>query len=99
MSTSFFIFGAVQAATGYAAWVFSKQENFHVSLTDYPNIGTNEKRLVVFFSRMGYVRKIAYKANRSGAGDIRSEIHRIDGWNPGLLVVWPVWNAQMANAD
>lgn len=68
MSTSFFLFGAAQAATGYAAWVFDKQEAFCVSLTDYPNIGTNEKRLVVFFSRMGYVRKIAYEeANRSGA--------------------------------
>ena len=68
MSTSFFIFGAAQAAAGYAAWVFGKQEAFHVALTDYPNIGTNEKRLVVFFSRMGYVRKLAYEeANRSGA--------------------------------
>ena len=68
MSTIYFIFGAAQAATGYAAWVFGKQEAFHASLTDHPNIGTNEKRLVVFFSRMGYVRKIAYEeANRSGA--------------------------------
>ena len=68
MSTIYFIFGAAQAATGYAAWVFGKQEAFHVALADYPNIGTNEKRLVVFFSRMGYVRKIAYEeANRSGA--------------------------------
>ena len=68
MSTIYFIFGAAQAATGYAAWVFGKQEAFHVALTDYPNIGTDEKRLVVFFSRMGYVRKIAYEeANRSGA--------------------------------
>ena len=68
MSTSFFIFGAAQAATGYAAWVFGKQEAFHVDLADYPNIGTNKNRLVVFLSRMGYVRKIAYEAaNRSGA--------------------------------
>ena len=68
MSTSFFLFGAAQAATGYAARVFDKQEAFCVSLTDYPNIGMNESRLVVFFSRMGYVRKIAYEeANRSGA--------------------------------
>ena len=68
MSTIYFLFGAAQAATGYAAWVFDKQEAFHVDLTDYPNIGTNKKRLVVFFSRMGYVRKLAYEeANRSGA--------------------------------
>ena len=68
MSTVYFIFGAAQAATGYAAWVFGKQEAFHVALADYPNIGTNKNQLVVFFSRMGYVRKIAYEeANRSGA--------------------------------
>ena len=68
MSTIYFLFGAAQAAVGYAAWVFGKQEAFHVDLADYPNIGTNGKRLVVFFSRMGYVRKIAYEeANRSAA--------------------------------
>ena len=81
MSTSFFIFGAAQAVTGYAAWVFGKQEAFHVDLKDYPNIGTNEKRLVVFFSRMGYVRKIAYQeANRSGAAlyEVKSS-ERTDG--------------------
>ena len=68
MSTSFFFFGAVQAATGYAAWVFRKQEAFHVDRSDYTNIGTNRNRLVVFFSRMGYDRKLAYEeADRSGA--------------------------------
>ena len=68
MSTAYFVFGAAQAITGYAAWVFQKQETFRVDISDYPNIGTNKKRLVVFFSRMGYVRKIAYeKANESGA--------------------------------
>lgn len=68
MSTIYFIFGFVQAVTGYAASVFQKQEAFRVELSDYPNVGTNKKRLVVFFSRMGYVRKAAYEeANRIGA--------------------------------
>lgn len=68
MSTVYFIFGAAQAITGYAAWVFMTQEAFSVNLSDYPNIGTNKKRLVVFFSRMGYVKKLAYEeAERSGA--------------------------------
>lgn len=67
MSTAFFIFGLCQAATGYAACVY-KQEHFRVSLADYPNIGTNPKRLVVFFSRLGFVRKLAYEeAERTGA--------------------------------
>ncbi len=68
MSATYFIFGLLQAVTGYAAWVFGKQEEFVVHISDYPNIGTNPKRLVVFFSRMGYVRKKAYEeANRTGA--------------------------------
>ena len=68
MSTSFFLFGAAQAATGYAAWVFGQQEAFRVEPADYPHVGTDKQRLVVFFSRMGYVRKLAYEAaDRSGA--------------------------------
>ena len=68
MSTSYFFFGAAQAAAGYAAWVFEKQELFRAEISDYPNIGTDPARLVVFFSRMGYVRKLAYEeANCTGA--------------------------------
>ena len=68
MSTSYFIFGFCQAATGYIAWVFAGQEAFRVDRSDYPNIGTDSTRLVVFFSRMGYVKKQAYEtANRTGA--------------------------------
>ena len=59
MSTIYFIFGLCQAITGYAAWVFGKQEAFTLRAEDYPNIGTNPERLVVFFSRMGYVKKKA----------------------------------------
>lgn len=68
MSTAFFIIGFLQAVTGYAAWVFLKQESFKADESDYKNIGTNKKRLVVFFSRMGYVKKTALEeAERTGA--------------------------------
>ncbi|MDO4544137.1 MAG: hypothetical protein Q4C01_06245 [Clostridia bacterium] len=68
MSTAYFIFGLIQALTGYAAWVFYRQESFTVREEDYPNIGKNPKRLVVYFSRMGYTRKKAFEAaNQSGA--------------------------------
>ena len=76
MSTTYFFFGLAQAATGYAAWVFEKQERFCVRESDYPNIGTNPKKLVVYFSRMGYTKKLALEeANRSGAQvlEIRSK--------------------------
>ncbi len=61
MSTIYFVFGFLQAATGYAAYIFGKQEKFTADIADYPNIGSNPKRLVVFLSRMGYVKKIAYR--------------------------------------
>lgn len=68
MSTVYFLFGLAQAATGYMAWVFEKQEDFHVDPGAYPNIGTDPARLVVYFSRMGYVKKLACEeSNRTGA--------------------------------
>lgn len=68
LSTAYFIFGLAQAITGYAAWVFEKQEAFRVDEADYTNIGTNPTQLVVYFSRMGYVKKVALEAaNRIGA--------------------------------
>lgn len=68
MSTLYFLFGLAQALTGYAAWVFERQETFAVRREDDPQIGTNPKRLVVYFSRMGYVRRKAFEeAARTGA--------------------------------
>ncbi len=68
MSTAYFFFGLAQAATGCAALIFKKQESFFVNPAYYPNIGKNKKRLVVYFSRMGYVRKKAFEeANHTGA--------------------------------
>ena len=68
MSTSFFVFGLAQAATGWAAWVFLRQEAFSVNPADYPHVGANPRRLVVYFSRMGYGKRLAYEeAERTGA--------------------------------
>lgn len=68
MSTIYFIFGFLQFITGYAANVFYKQENFKFDASEYKNIGSDRTRLVVYFSRMGYVKKQAYsEANRTGA--------------------------------
>ena len=68
MSTSYFFFGLFQAICGYCACVFEKQERFRVDISDYPNIGTNKNQLVVYFSRMGYVKKQAFiEAQMTGA--------------------------------
>lgn len=86
LSTAYFIFGFAQAVTGYAAWVFLKQEAFSVNEADYSNIGTDKRRLVVFFSRMGYVKKVAFEtANRTGAEvyEIKSTEH-----TAGTLGFW-----------
>ena len=68
MSTAYFIFGLAQAATGYAANIFAKQEAFSVRVSDYPHVGLNSHHLVVYFSRMGYGKKLAYElAEQTGA--------------------------------
>lgn len=68
MSTIYFMFGFCQAVTGYATYIFRKQEDFSVNPADYKNIGTDNSKLVVYFSRMGYVKKLAYEyADKNGA--------------------------------
>lgn len=68
MSTAYFIFGFIQAITGYMTVVFYDQEHFTVSESDYPNIGSDPTKLVVYFSRMGYTKKEALEAaDRTGA--------------------------------
>lgn len=68
ISTAYFIFGFIQAITGYMTVVFYDQEHFTVSESDYPNIGSDPTKLVVYFSRMGYTKKKALEAaDRTGA--------------------------------
>lgn len=68
MSTIYFIFGLIQALTGYMCYVFYKQESFSIDESQYKNIEKNNKEIVVYFSRMGYTKKVAFEiANKSGA--------------------------------
>ena len=71
LSTSFFIFGIIQFITGYMTYVFYNQEQFRIDMSNYKNIGMNKDFVVVYFSRMGYTKKIAYEqANKLGANII-----------------------------
>lgn len=70
MSTAYFILGLLQTIVGYAAIVFYKQEHFGVNMADYPNIGTNDKVIVVYFSRMGYVKKLACEQANTNGGKL-----------------------------
>ena len=68
LSTSYFIFGLMQLIIGYITFVFYTQEQFEFNINNYPNINKNNKILVVYFSRMGYTKKIVYdEANKIGA--------------------------------
>lgn len=81
LSTTYFIIGIIQLITGYMTYVFYLQEHFKFDANNYKNIGKNRNTLVVYFSRMGYTKKIAYEeANTIGADiyEIKSK-EKIDG--------------------
>lgn len=64
LSTTYFIFGLLQLIIGFITYVFYTQEHFEFNKNNYKNIDSKSDTIVVFFSRMGYTRKIAYeKAN------------------------------------
>lgn len=69
MSTIYFIFGLCQACTGYATYVFYKQEEFaRKENREIQLNGTKKPQLVVYFSRMGYTRHYAIElAEKLGA--------------------------------
>lgn len=70
LSLAFFIIGFIQSITGYMTYVFYNQENFKFDISLYENIGINKKILVVYFSRMGYTKKIAYEIANENKCDI-----------------------------
>lgn len=77
MSITYFIFGLLQAVTGFAAYVFFRQEAF--AQTEQERLqkqNTEDLRtelsdtLIVYFSRMGYVRHYAYELKQKYNADI-----------------------------
>lgn len=68
MSSLWFVFGILQALTGFVCLVRYKQDHFDFDESEYQNIGKNPSCAVVYFSRLGYTKKIAYQiANEKGA--------------------------------
>ena len=68
----FFIFGILQFVCGFIALVSYNQEYFKFNERDYKNIDSNSDTIVVYFSRKGYTKKIAYeKANEQTACILR----------------------------
>lgn len=68
LSITYFIFGLLQLIAGYMTYVFYTQENFEFNISEYQNISKNRGSIVIYFSRLGYTKKVAYeKANELGA--------------------------------
>ncbi|MGN1041067.1 MAG: hypothetical protein ACI4QL_06545 [Candidatus Fimimonas sp.] len=64
----YFVFGVLQFVCGYVALVSYNQKFFPFDENDYKNIDSNSNTLVVFFSRKGFTKKIAYElANEQAA--------------------------------
>lgn len=71
LSTTFFIIGLLQFIIGYITNVIYIQEHFKVDINKYKNINKDSDTLVVYFSRLGYTKKVAYsKANELNANII-----------------------------
>lgn len=63
MSTIYFIFGILQLLSGILSIIFYKQYGFAFSCDYVPNEASDT--LVVFFSREGYVKKIAFETAKT----------------------------------
>lgn len=87
MSTIFFLIGLIQLITGYMTYVFYFQENFIFNPNIYHNINNNNKStLVVYFSRMGYTKKVAYEiANKLSSAIL--ELKTLENTN-GTIGFW-----------
>ena len=68
LSISFFVLGLIELLLAYMCYVWQKQESYVVDKEKYINVGKNSKQLVIYFSRIGYTKKLAYEiANKTGA--------------------------------
>ena len=74
LSVTYFILGIIQMIVGYMAYVFYMQTNFKIDISKYKNIGKNKDTLVVYFSRLGYTKMIAY----SKANELKADILRLE---------------------
>lgn len=68
LSNSYFIFSFIQFFLAYMAFVFYRQEHMTFNESNSKNINRDLSKAVVYFSRLGYTKLLAYEeANRLGA--------------------------------
>jgi len=87
LSTSYFIFGVILFLAGYTCFVRYSQRQFSFSIDDYPNILEESKTLVVYFSRMGYTKKVAYEIANAQHAKIY-EVKPLEKINGNLGFFW-----------
>lgn len=73
MDIIYFIFGFIQFIIGLMAIIFYKQTKFTFDEKEYKDIAKSSDGIVIYFSRMGYTKKIAY----SLANQNRYEIYEV----------------------
>ena len=68
LSNTYYIFSFIQFFLAYMSFTFYSQEHMYFNENDYKNINKDQKKAVVYFSRLGYTRTLAYEeANKQGA--------------------------------
>ena len=98
LSNSYFIFSFIQFFLAYTSFVFYRQEHMVFNENDYKNINKNSNKAVVYFSRLGYTKLLAYEeANKLGAKIIEVKAkERTEGtlgfWWCGRFAIhhWPM---------
>ena len=58
LSISYFIIGLLQFIIGLITVIFYIQSKFVFDINDYKNVNKNKGSVVVYFSRMGYTKKL-----------------------------------------
>ncbi len=61
LSTLYFVFGIAELIAGYVCYVGYMQSTFVFDEKDYPSVGADGSKLVVYFSRLSYTKKLAYQ--------------------------------------
>ena len=70
LSIIYFFIGFLESITAFMCFVFQTQELFLGSSKPLPTVIDGKKRLVVYFSRMGYVREVAREEAARNDADV-----------------------------
>lgn len=104
LSTTYFILGLIQTIIGYITYVLYMQNKFKFDIDKYKNIGKNKDNIVVYFSRLGYTKKIAYEVSNELGCDIleiktKYKINTVSGfWWCGRFGMHK-WDMEIKNID